>query len=170
MPPSRPALLALLCLAALLGACSLAPFGGGEEVEAYYVDAGRGFAVAHPATWARQREEEGASVRWLPGAAEGIVAVTSLPPAAGVGGYERMLADFAAARAGFVPAGREEIVLGDGTPALQVRGRTPASSHLAVFVTTRRRVLVLEYAAPPGRFDRNLPLVRAMAASLTVLD
>lgn len=162
---------ALLCLAALLAGCALNPLSDkGGEAETYYLDAGRGFAIDYPSAWTRQRSAEGASVHWTPDEGESLATVTSLPPAAAVGGYARMLADFTASRPGFVLTGREEVELDDGTPALQVLGHTPSRTLLAIFVTTRRRALILEYSAPPASFDRHRPLFWAMAASLIVLD
>lgn len=160
----------LCTLLALLGACALNPFGGGDEhAETFYLDATGGFTIAYPATWKRSTGTNGAPVRWHDPKEEVTAAVTAFAPEQATGGYRRLLQDYAARHPGFTVAGEETVELASGVPALQVRGASADTAYLLYLITTRRRALVLEFAAVPERFDERRPLFREIADSFAPL-
>jgi hypothetical protein len=49
-------------------------------------------------------------------------------------------------------------------------GHTPDRAILALFVTGRRGAFIVEFSAPPQRFDSCLPVFEEMAGSFRVVD
>lgn len=167
----RTLILIVLCTVfALLGACALNPMAGGDEhAETYYLDAAGGFAIEHPTDWNRSGGREGAPVRWAEPGGEATATVTSLAPEQATGGYRRLLQDYAARLPGLTVAQEETVEFAAGTPALRINAATGETAYLLFLVTTARRAFVLEFAAPPGRFDERRPLFMEMADSFTPL-
>ena len=146
---------------------------GPEYVETYYIDAPNGFAIGYPAAWGK--EKRAGSVIWHPppgseAEAEVMAKVTSFSPSDVPGGYDRMLSDFTAAHPGFVLASKEQRAGEEEGPALRVLGRTPSRAILALFITSRLGAFIVEFSAPPQRFDSYRPIFEEMADSFRVLD
>ena len=166
--------LLLLCPLFLTGAgCGSAKHPEKNGHVGYEIDANLGFAIEHPQSWKRtthyDRNRAATTVSWAAAgnSSSGRLAVTSLPPAEAIGGFDRLLALFRAGHPDFSLTGREPLELEE--PAEKLSCFTPERSVEIILVTSRTRAFILDFSAPKERFAEQRKIFQGMLDSFRIL-